>query len=330
MSAATRPPLERLAALDAEVRAERFPNAVSLAARFEVDPRTVQRDVEFARDRLGAPLAFCRRRNGYFYENATYRMPAVDVTEGELLALFVAGKALEPYRGTPFGADLARAAGKLAARLTAPAAVDPATVADALSVAPATVPAQDLDVFRTLLRAARRHERLRINYWSASSGETADRVVDPYHLAAVGEDWYLIAYCHRREAVRMFSAVRVRAAELVSGGYTVPDDFNPADYLAGTFRAVRGEPGAEYNVELRFTPAFAGRLAEKRWHPTQQHEFNADGSLQLRLTVSDLTEVTRWTLSWGTECEVVGPPELRERVAREAAGIVRCYGSARR
>ena len=321
----TRPPIQRLAVLDAEVRAGRYPNAVTLAARLEVDPRTVQRDVEFARDRLGAPLAFCRRKNGYFYEDPTYRMPAVDVTEGELLALFVSAKALGPYRGTPFGEDVARAAGKLSARLTGEVPADPADVAAALSVAPMAVPEQDLSVFRTLLRAARRHTRLRLTYWSASSGETADRTVDPYHLAAVGEDWYLIGYCHTRQAVRMFSAVRVRAAEPATGDYEVPADFDPAAYLGGSFRAVRGEPDAEYRVELRFTPAFAGRLAEKRWHPSQGHKFGADGALRLRLTVSDLTEVTRWVLSWGVECEVLGPAELRDRVAEEAAGLVRMY-----
>src|SRR6185312_14518287 len=67
--------LERIAALDRAVRAGEYPNAASLARRLEVGRRTVQRDVEFFRDRLGAPLAFDQRRNGYYYTEVAVHGP---------------------------------------------------------------------------------------------------------------------------------------------------------------------------------------------------------------------------------------------------------------
>jgi proteasome accessory factor B len=83
----------------------------------EVHPRTIHRDLEFLRDSLKAPLAFCHRRNGYYYTNPVYAFPLLHLTEGDLVALFLAERALDQYRRTPYAADLAAAFAKLTAAL---------------------------------------------------------------------------------------------------------------------------------------------------------------------------------------------------------------------
>jgi predicted DNA-binding transcriptional regulator YafY len=112
----TRFPLERIAAFDRAVRAGEYPNAGTVAKRLEVSRRTLQRDIEFLRDRLGAPLIFDPRRQGYAYSDPSFRLPEVPMTEGELLALALAERVLRQYRGTPYAPDLARAFGKVAAK----------------------------------------------------------------------------------------------------------------------------------------------------------------------------------------------------------------------
>ncbi len=94
-----------------------------------------------------------------------------------------------------------------------------------------------------------------------------------------------------------------------------PIDFDIQTYLAGSFGTVRG--AGNFNVQLRFTPSAAGRVAERVWHPTQQLKRLADGSLVLRMVVTDLREVRRWVQWWGAECRVVAPRELRREVAEE-------------
>jgi predicted DNA-binding transcriptional regulator YafY len=89
MHTATRFPLERVAALDGAIRAGKYPNAGSLSRELDVCRRTVQRDIEFLRDRLGVPLVFDARRNGYTYSDPDYRLPFLMLTQGELIALFL-------------------------------------------------------------------------------------------------------------------------------------------------------------------------------------------------------------------------------------------------
>jgi predicted DNA-binding transcriptional regulator YafY len=124
MHTASRPQLRRLAALDALLRGNRYPNSRTAAAELEVHPRTIHRDLEFLRDSWRAPLAFCRRHNGYYYTEPDYAFPLVRLTEGELVALFLAERLLQEYRGTPYAADLAAAFAKLTAALPDEVTID--------------------------------------------------------------------------------------------------------------------------------------------------------------------------------------------------------------
>ena len=64
---ASRPPLDRMTRVHAELKANRFPNCKKLAALLETSPKTIQRDIDFMRDRLGLPIDYDQKRWGYFY-----------------------------------------------------------------------------------------------------------------------------------------------------------------------------------------------------------------------------------------------------------------------
>jgi predicted DNA-binding transcriptional regulator YafY len=64
MHTTSRPFLERIAALDRAIRDGEYPNAVTFAHHLEVSHRTIQRDIEFLRERLGATRAYDAVRLG--------------------------------------------------------------------------------------------------------------------------------------------------------------------------------------------------------------------------------------------------------------------------
>jgi predicted DNA-binding transcriptional regulator YafY len=81
----------------------------------------------------------------------------------------------------------------------------------------------------------------------------------------------------------------------------------------------------ELDVVLRFSAAQAPYIQERVWHPSQQLEAQADGSLILRLRASGRFEIVRWILGWGEEVEVVGPLDLRQEIARCLREAARQY-----
>src|SRR6266404_2024907 len=111
----SRPTFERIMRIHEAIRAGEYPNAATLARVFEVSSKTIQKDLQFMRDRLDLPLAYDSRRYGYHYEKEVTKFPIFQVTEGELFALLVAEKALQQYRGTDLEKPLMSAFQKIAA-----------------------------------------------------------------------------------------------------------------------------------------------------------------------------------------------------------------------
>jgi predicted DNA-binding transcriptional regulator YafY len=311
--------LERIAALDRAVRAGEYPNSVSLGLALEVSRRTVQRDIEFLRERLGAPLAFDPRRNGYYYDKPDFRLPPVNLTEGELVALFLAERVLQQYRGTPYAADLARAFRKISIGLSDRVTVDLGHLGEAHSFRTTAASGLEPGLFGDLEAAIRGRRRVAMAYYSASSDRETAREVDPYHLASVDGQWYLIGHCHLRGEVRMFAPARIRSLSPTGAIFDPPAGFRVDDYLAQSFAVLRGEDGESHRVRLRFTGEAVRYVRERTWHPSQTSELTPEGDLVVTLEVSHLREVERLALSWGAECIVIDPEELRERVARTLA-----------
>lgn len=64
------------------VNGERFPNAGELAETFEISLRQAQRDIEYMRDSMNAPLVYEAKERGYRYEKE-YVLPSFFLSEGE-------------------------------------------------------------------------------------------------------------------------------------------------------------------------------------------------------------------------------------------------------
>jgi predicted DNA-binding transcriptional regulator YafY len=54
-----------------EIKNGKFPNTKTLAEKFETTRKTAQRDIEFMRDRMHAPLVYISAKIGYSYRDNT-------------------------------------------------------------------------------------------------------------------------------------------------------------------------------------------------------------------------------------------------------------------
>ena len=70
-----------------------------------------------------------------------------------------------------------------------------------------------------------------------------------------------------------------------------PAGFRAKDYMAESFGTIRGD--GDFHVVLRFTRAYAGRIAEKQWHASQVVEPQPDGTLIPAHNIDSILPVTR-------------------------------------
>src|SRR5262249_39600589 len=140
-------------------------------------------------------------------------------------------------------------------------------------------------------------------------------------LACIDGDWFLVGYCHLREEVRMLAPGRIRGMRGTDVRFDRPPEFRIAEYLDVGLRKLRGTASPQ-TVVLRFAPGPAGSVRGQTCHPTQQLEEGPDGHLIIRFQVNHLLEVKRWVLSFGAECEVLAPDELRQAIDEEVKAML--------
>ncbi|MBI5691788.1 MAG: WYL domain-containing protein [Verrucomicrobia bacterium] len=320
----SRPPIERMLRIHEELRRGAFTNCTRLSALLEVNRKTIVRDIAFMRDRLELPIEFDPRIQAYRYTHPVSSFPTVQVTEGELLALLVARKALEQYRGTPFHRQLEASFEKLTGGLKDRITFSPAEELQSVSFRNVGLGRADLAVFNTLSTAVLRQREVEFDYRKPGEKRSSRRRVRPYHLALREDLWYLIAYDVGRAALRTFALPRISAAVGLATRFVRPHDFSPEKFFA-TALGVLGGSG-NFEVTIRFSAAVADRVREREWHESQALRDLADGRLELQLRLGALPEIAAWVLSWGAEAEVLRPTELRDHLRQTAARLGAIYG----
>ena len=311
----SRPPLERMLRIHQLLQAGGYPNASSIAREIEVSTKTIHRDLEFMRDRLNLPLEFDASRNGFFYSGEVNAFPTMQITEGEIVALVVAEKALQQYRGTSFEKPLLSALRKLEQALPDTISLNLADVEQTISFRTRAEPILVLKTFDVLAKAVSQRQQLELQY--RKPGQKAEaRMVDPYHLANINGEWFLFAYDHARKNIRTFAPARIQSVKATGKTFERSQKFSLEKRLRDSFGVHAGE--GKFEVVIRFEPRAADYIREKKWHASQTMRELKNGGVELTMNLSSLGEVQRWVLSWAGEAKVVKPAELAESVRAAA------------
>jgi predicted DNA-binding transcriptional regulator YafY len=319
----SRPPLERMMRIHDELRRGTLVNCTKLVKALEVSRKTIVRDIAFMRDRLDLPIDYDARIQAYRYTHPVNAFPTVQVTEGELLALLVAQRALEQYRGTPFHRQLEIAFDKLAGGLRDKITFSPADELRSVSFKNMGVAKADLAAFNALSAAVLRLHEVEFDYRKPGATKPVRRRVRPYHLAHRENLWYLVAYDLARNDTRTFALPRISGITVTKTQFERPLDFSPEKFFANALGVLGGD--GNFTVVIRFKSEAADLVREREWHESQEMHNLPDGGLELTLRLGALAEIERWVLGWGSSAEVLKPTALREKVKSTAAAMSALY-----
>lgn len=316
--------LERLLQLDSLIRSPQRHTADTLAAELERSERTIRSDLEFMRDRFGAPIAFSRSR-GWHYTDAEWRLPSIMLNEGELFALTLGARMLEAYSGSAYALQLRSAISRLAERLPEQTWVDLQEVTnERIHFCSGAEIDLNPDIWHQLEDACRLSRTVQMTYFTASTNSTGDRKLDPYLIHVYrGTNPYVIGYCHKRQAIRWFRIDRIQNLVVLDEAFERIPNFDAKDHLKMIFQHEVGSKPVD--VAIWFDPRTAPYIRERRWHPSQALQEHADGSVTLSMTVSGLNDLKRWVMGYGEGAVVQSPPELVKLVKQEIAGMVKHY-----
>ncbi|QHF93072.1 transcriptional regulator [Streptomyces sp. NHF165] len=318
--------------------------ARELARELEVSVRTVHRDVE-ALGAAGVPVRADRGPAGGYRLVEGYRTRLTGLTTGEAASLFLAGMP-GPAAELGLGAELATAQLKVRAALPDELGGRAGRVQERFHLdAPAWF--READPVPFLARAAEavwEQRVLRAHYerW----GGRARRELRPLGLVLKGGIWYLVAQARAEGQEQTRARVEGRAAVGEARTYRVsrfleleptgvsferPADFDLAAYWQESAR--RLEERLRHDVAvLRLSPR-ARRLLPMRFGSAGVRALAAagppgeDGWVRVEMDVEAEPVAVGDLLALGAEAEVLGPPGLREAVARTVTALAGRYGA---
>ena len=306
----------RLMELDRRIRAGEHPNCLTFAQKWEVSQKTVQRDVDFLRDQLGAPVVYDKAHKGFRYTNRNWFLPSLSLGEGDLFDLLVASRALEQYRGTPVAKKLGGIFSRLAELMPEQVTIRPELVFSQFSFTSPPSRPVDESIWVSVVRGLQHRLKLRMRYRAVSARESKERDLSPYHIANLQGDWYVFGWDSIRASVCQFSMSRIQACAVSAEHFEVPPDFDARKLLARTFaRFTMGT--TTHKVKLLFDAEVAESVLDRQWHADQRLRVRQDGQVELVFELSGLLEVYRWVLAWGSHVQVLAPTELKDMVGKE-------------
>lgn len=276
-----------------------------LAARLEVDTRTVRRYIMMLQD-LGIPVEAGRGRYGYYRLRPGFKLPPLMFTDDEAFALTI-GLIAARKQGLAVAAPAVEGALAKIERVLPVALLEQVrALQQTLEVhfnAAKVAPASKIVVTLSVARAQTRRVQMRYQSWQSN---VTERAFDPYGLVCRDGFWYAVGYCHLRSELRTFRLDRMLRVEILDDTFQPPENFDCVDFAA---RSVASMP-ASYLIEVLLETTL--EYAQMRISPVTAILEPVDNGVLFRAYAQSLDWPAHMLL--GLDCPFIirQPSELRD------------------
>lgn len=167
-----------------------------------------------------------------------------------------------------------------------------------------------------------------VQYRAPSSGNGLKKFrVLPLRLIVHNGALYLHAWSAKFKTVLLLNLQRLSELEVLEQSEPVPPEYDPAKLENSAFGIFLGKTAETY--ALHFDAFARPYIEERRWHPTEQLEPQADGGVILRFNCTPSYEVTNWVASWREHVEVLEPTKLKVEFRAHGEWLAKTYGEAK-
>lgn len=320
----TRAQIERLYGIVAKVQNNEAVNLTALAGAFEVDKRTIQRDIEFLSDRLGVPISYDRKEGRYVIDDDFAHIPPLELKDTDYLLLSFLQQCLAPYAATEIGAEMNKSFERLFGVLSGSKKWKKwsKAVLFRFENQPQGTP-KEVKIFNLLYRAISQQKVVCFTYKSPRN-PVSQKSVKPLLMLMQKGRWYLYGLTDPKKGITPFSFNRISEIEITKEKFSAEGMPDPRAMLRNSFGvAISSDP--PFKVILEFESKVVERMKETLWHPNQRLTDLPDGRAQLTLPLNNTLELESWILSWGPYIKVVKPEELALKIQKSARGIEERY-----
>jgi predicted DNA-binding transcriptional regulator YafY len=300
-------------------------SAPQFAAECGISLRTVYRDMD-ALSAAGVPVYSERGSEGGYRLLEGYRMQMNGLSAKEAEALFMTGLA-GPAADLGIGAVMAAAQNKLLSAMPASVRAGAEQMRTRFHLdAPAWFAQEERPAYLRLVADAVWAQRLiRMRYQSWKSER--NRIVEPLGLVLKGGAWYLVGRVDGD--ARTYRISRMLDLEILDQRFERPRTFDLAGYWQGSTRRLEADLHRN-SATIRLSP-WGAKMLEAFTSPYVRaaaqisSTVDDDGWHTVILPVGSVRQACAELLRFGADAQVMGPPELRAKMAEVASAMNAFY-----
>jgi len=303
--------------------------AQELADNLEVSVRTIYRDVE-SLHASGVPLYGDAGPAGGYQLLDGYRTRLTGLTTSEAESLFLAGLP-GPAADLGLGGVVAAAQLKLMAALPAPLRDRAGRLQERFHLdAPGWYHDPDpTPHLAAVADAVWNQNRLRVRYRRWTAPQEVTRTIEPYGVVLKGGRWYVVARSSKH--IRTYRVSQIQRLTTLDEHFDRPDDFVLAEHWQSYLDEFEARLRAGEAV-VRFSPSAVERLPDMMSQATVRAVAagtrQESGWVEAVIPMESVGHAAGLLLRFGAEVEVLGPPELRNRMAETAVALARLYSTS--
>lgn len=285
---------------------------------------TIEKDIFNMRMDHDAPIKYSKRHNGYYYEDQSFSINDIPLTEEDLSSIRFALNTLTQFKETAMFQQFGSAIDKIVNRVSIAGNPQDAMVNNFVQFETSTSSGGS-DYLPELLRAIQSSLMVNFEYSSFVSPKAKKRSVAPLLLKEFRNRWYLIAQDLQKAKILTFGLDRMSEVKVVEDEYVLkPEDFDPEAFFkyATGISAFEGDPET---VVLKTSNIAARYIESQPFHASQKVTKRGKNKTSFKLKVWVSEEFIRALLSYGSELEVVEPKSLRDTIAERIAAMSSLY-----
>jgi predicted DNA-binding transcriptional regulator YafY len=309
---------DRLLAIVLELQRHGKLRAEDLAATFEVNKRTIYRDVE-ALCESGVPIVSMTGQGYSLVEG--YFLPPLSFDIDEATMLLLGADIMQQHFDAQYGRAARSAGAKIEGVLQDKLREGVRAIKASLSFISLQTTSPDVHARLQLLRGAIFEcRRVRFRYFARFADETKGkhepREMDPYLLSNVAQVWYTRGLDHKSGEVRIFRLDRMEDLAVTQTAFVRP--------ALEVLKALRSRDNEQRTMVVKaLFDKSVGRWVKESPSFFATHEEETDAGLLVTFTIRHEDELLQWLLGWGRHVRVLEPASLRERLCAEAEAMAK-------
>ncbi len=318
----------------------RYPRQFSKQRLFEVcqdkcgirSMSSLEKDIQRLREDHDAPIAYDKRRNGYYYTDPQFRLLRLMLSPDDMEALDYAREVLTATQGASVAGELANALQRVRQSLDIIREVKSEPLMRRIVYVEERVLGGNRQYVPVLIRAINQNRQITFRYHKheipVGEAPTTEklRTLHPILLREVADSWYVIGYDEPTGKERTFALDRMSDLDISLDLCNVPPVV--LENVSELFEHIYGITDSSGPVEeilLSFSPLFGRYVKAKPIHQTQEVVRDTDDECVVRLRLAPNRDLLMHLRSYGEHLTVLQPATLVRAVQESLQATLNHY-----